>query len=192
MLAYKGFNSRLQATMGKGTMQFQPGGTYEESECKCAKNGFHCAENPLCALSYYSAMDTRFFVVEAAGDINQDGTGSRISCTKITLIREITRIQLAVMACKYIERYPEREMESGHAVKNRGQCYTAGDFIIVRGKAPRAAGVEGSYLFLMQEAADSEEITGVYPILIDGKDYKKDTWYGIRGGKVCAKKRCGA
>lgn len=192
MFAVKGFNSRLQATMGKGTFQFKPGRTYEEAACKCAKTGFHCAENPICALSYYSAMDARFFIVEAAGDINQDGAGSRISCTKITLIREITRIQLAVMACSYMEKYPEREMEdSCYAVKDKGRCHMAEDFIIVRGKDPQAAGVEGSYLFLVQEASGSEEVVGIYPIKIDGKEYQKDTWYGIRGGAVCAKKHSG-
>ena len=191
MYAVKGFNSRLQATLGEGTVQFEPGVTYEESTCKCARNGYHCAENPLCALVYYSGMDSRYFFVEAAGDINQDGEGSRISCTRITLLKEITRIQLAVMACQYIEKYPERELESSYAVKDRGTCRIAGDFIIVRGKDPRAAGVEGSYLFLMQEAEDSQEITGIYPIQIDGKEYRKDIWYGIRGGAVCEKKRCG-
>lgn len=191
MLAYKGFNSKLQATMGKGTYQFEPGHTYEESKCKCATNGFHCAENPLCALSYYSVMNARFFIVEAAGDINQDGKGSRISCTKITLIREITRIQIATMACNYIAKYPERDMESSYAVRDKGTCLRAEDFIIVRGKQPVAAGVEGSYLFLLQEKPGSKEIEGIYPVKIDGKEYRKDTWYGIRGGAVCEKKRCG-
>ena len=64
MLAYKGFNSKLQATMGSGVFQFEPGQTYEESECKCAHNGFHCAENPLCALGYYRDMSSRFFIVD--------------------------------------------------------------------------------------------------------------------------------
>lgn len=189
MRAYKAFNSKLQATMGKGIFQFEPGGTYEESECKCAHNGFHCAENPLCALSYYSSMDSRFFIVEAAGDINQDGCGSRISCTRITLIRELTRIQLAVMACNYIARYPGRDMESSYAVKDQGKCRRAGDFIIVRGKHPEAAGVEGAWLFLVQEARDSEKIAGIYPIQIDGQQYQEDIWYGVRRGKICEKKR---
>lgn len=65
MIAYKGFNSKLQATMGSGTFQFEPGETYDEPECKCARNGFHCAENSLDVLDYYRAMDDRFFIVEA-------------------------------------------------------------------------------------------------------------------------------
>lgn len=188
MRAYKAFNAQLQATMGKGTFQFAPGKTYEEAECKCARNGFHCAENPLCTLTYYSNMDARFFMVEADGDINQDGTGSRISCTRITLLKELTRPQLAAHACLYIQRYPARDTESGYVKEDKGKCTQKGDFLIVRGKSPMAAGVKGSYLFLVQEYKKSKEIKGIYPVYIDGEEYRSDTWYAVKGGKVCAKK----
>lgn len=189
MLAYKAFNSDLQARLGSGQFQFEPGKIYEEKECKCAHNGFHCAENPLCVLTYYHGMDDRFFIVEAAGDINQDGYGSRISCTRLTLKKEITRLQLATLGCEYMRRYPEREPESDYVMPDRGRCRTRSDFIIVRGKHPRAAGVKGSVLFLVQEKRDSKEIAGIYPIEIDGEEYKEHVWYGLRGGKVCEKKR---
>ena len=85
MRAIKAFNRNLQATLGSGVMTMEAGKTYREKEAKCAHNGFHCAENPLCALGYYNNMDSRFFIVEAGGDINQDGNGTRISCTELTL-----------------------------------------------------------------------------------------------------------
>lgn len=192
MLAVKAFNSKLQATMGKGIVQFEPGGTYEEPECNCAKNGYHCAEDPLDTLNYYSNMDTRFFIVKAEGEIHQDGCGSRISCTKLTLVKEINRIQLAAMACLYMEKYPDRKTSNRYVEKESGKCQSKGDFIIVRGKHPKAAGVEGSTVFLVQEAKDSTKIIGIYPIEIDGKKYRKDVWYGLRGGRICAKKRCEA
>ena len=188
MMAYKAFNGALQATLGKGVFQFEAGKTYEEDECKCAKNGFHCAENPLCALSYYSSMDTRFFVVKAEGDINQDGTGSRISCTRLTLVREIDRIKLAAHACMYIQRYPDRDEESNYVRHKKGSCVRAGDFVIVRGKSPQAAGVKGSWLFLLKEEKGSKKIEGVYPVYIDGEEYRENRWYGIKGGTVCEKK----
>ena len=101
MRAIKAFNQNLQAVLGSGMMTMEAGKTYREKEANCARNGFHCAENPLCALGYYSGMNSRFFIVEAGGDINQDGNGTRISCTELTLIKEITRIQLAALACEY-------------------------------------------------------------------------------------------
>ena len=52
MIAYKGFHPGLiclgyQYVMGLNTT----------SEANCAHNGFHCAENPLDCLSYYSDME---------------------------------------------------------------------------------------------------------------------------------------
>lgn len=185
ILAYKAFNSKLQATMGRGTFQFEPGKTYEEPECKCAHNGFHCAENPLCVLTYYSDTSSRYFIVDAAGDINQDAHGSRISCTKITLVKEINRIELATHACLYIQRYPKRKMESGYAVMDSGECRDG--FIIVRGKNPKAKGQKGTYLFLMQEQEDTEDIAGIYPVYIDGKEYHAGKLYGIEEGEICEK-----
>ncbi len=188
MIAYKGFNSKLQATMGKGTFQFEPGGTYEEKECKCASNGFHCAENPLDVLDYYRSMDARFFIVEAAGDINQDGCGSRISCTKLTLTKEIDRIGLALRGCLYIEYHPDRETYGRYVKKEHGECSAKNDFIIVRGKHPAAAGVEGSWLFLVQEKRSTNQISGIYTIQIDGKEYKEGRWYRVLRGKICEKR----
>ncbi len=188
MLAYKAFSSDLSARMGSGHFQFEPGKTYEEQECKCARNGFHCTENPLGVLDYYNSMDDRYFIVEAAGDINQDGTGSRISCTRLTLKKEITRLQLAALACEYMRRYPEREPENGYVTRDKGRCSTRSDFVIVRGKHPKAAGVEGSWIFLVQEKKGTKEIAGIYPIEIDGEEYKASAWYGLRGGTVCEKR----
>ena len=188
MMAFKAFNKNLQATLGKGTYQFKAGKTYEEKECKCAHNGFHCAEDPLCALGYYDSMDTRFFVVNADGDINQDGVNSRISCTKLTLVKEISRIELAAYACRYMEKYPEREIKSSRLHEEKGKCMVQGDFIIVRGKNPRAAGVEGSYFFLVKEKKGSHEIQTVYPAYVDGRDIKEGIYYGLRGDELCEKK----
>lgn len=188
MLAFKGFNKDLQATLGKGTYQFKPNKTYTETECKCASTGFHCAENPLCALSYYSGLESRYFIVKAEGDINQDGNGSRISCTKITLLKEISRIELAAYGCKYMAKYPERETESKFVMKNSGKCNVVNDFVIVRGKSPKAAGVKGSYFFLVQEEKGSKEIKIIYPVYVDGEEIRENTFYGLRGDNLCVRK----
>lgn len=188
MIAFKGFNKDLQATLGKGRFQFEPGKTYEETECKCASNGFHCAEDPLCALGYYGGMEDRYFVVRAEGDINQDGVNSRISCTKLTLVREINRIELAACACDYMVKYPERKIESRYLKKEKGKSALEDDFLIVRGKNPMAAGVKGSYFFLVKEEKQSTEIQAIYPVYVDGEEIKADTYYGLRGDKLCEKK----
>ena len=93
-----------------------------------------------------------------------------------------------MLGCEYMRKYPEREPENGYVTQDKGRCSTRSDFVIVRGKHPRAAGVEGSYLFLVQEKKASKEIVGIYAIEIDGEEYKEETWYGLRGGAVCEKR----
>lgn len=188
MRAIKAFNANLCATLGKGTFSMEPGKTYEETEAKCAHNGFHCAENPLCALGYYNSMDSRFFIVEAGGDINQDGYGTRISCTKLTLLKEISRIQLAVLACQYIQQYPDREEKETHLERDSGSVNTKGDFVIVRGKNPEGKGVKGSYIFLMKEKKNSREIAQIQAAYVDGVVIKAGKYYVLRGYTICEKK----
>ena len=141
MIAYKAFNKDLQATMGKGIYQFEIGRTYEEAACKCAQNGFHCAENPLCTLTYYYREDTRFCIVDAGGDIDQDGTGSRISCTKMRIVKEIILNEVGMYGVLYMVKYPNRETESNYVVRDKGNCSKG--FLIVRGSNPVAAGATG-------------------------------------------------
>lgn len=188
MIAYKGFTKDLTARLGKGTYHFEAGKTYEEDECKCGHNGFHCAENPLCAYEYYSGDNDRYFIVKAEGDINQDGAGSRISCTRLTLMKEITLLQLAAEACKHMMKYPEREEKSKLLKENRGYCSKESGVIIVRGKNPLGSGVKGSYVFLLQEERGSRNIKCIYPFYVDGDEIKANKVYGLRGDKLCEKK----
>ena len=65
MFAYKGFEKGL---ICRG-YQFVVGLNCTE-RANCAQNGFHCAEDPLDCLSYYSNMDTsEYYIVNAGGDI---------------------------------------------------------------------------------------------------------------------------
>lgn len=190
MIAFKGFNQKMQCTMGNGTFQYEVGKTYQEKVCKCTANGFHCCENPLDVLGYYSGKGSRFAVVEAGGDINQDAYGTKIACTEITVIKEITRLELGAYACGYIQKYPERQISSQYLFENRGRCGNAWDFVIVRGKDPSAAAVNGGCFFLLVEEPDSPEIKDVYVCSANGADAKPDTYYKVREGRICEEKNC--
>lgn len=52
MYAYKGFEPDLSCRGYRFVM-----GKNVTPEANCASNGFHCAENPLDCLTYYSDMD---------------------------------------------------------------------------------------------------------------------------------------
>ena len=187
MRAYKGFRENLTCTMGNGTFQYEIGKTYTEEECNCTKNGFHCCENPLDVLNWYDGNKDRFCIVKAEGEINQDNVGTKIACTRITLVKEITRLELAVCACEYIRRYPDREIKSKYLFSGTGECMKKNNFVIVRGKNPKAKAVKGGYFFLVVEEKKSTEIKGIY-IGCAGVYEKPDTYYRIKGGKPCEEK----
>ena len=188
MIAFKGFHKDMSCTMGKGIFKYEVGKTYTEKECKCTTNGFHCCENPLDVLSYYGGQEDRFCIVKAEGDIDQDAVGTKIACTKMTIVKEITRLELAVHACEYIRKYPEREISSLYLKKDEGTCREKGNFVIVRGKNPKAKGVKGSYFFMAVEEKESQKIKGIYIGCADDGYDKPDTYYRIKGGNLCEEK----
>ena len=60
-------------------------------KANCRQNGFHCAEDPLDCLSYYSDIHRAVFcLVDAGGDIDEDDCDSKISCTELTILKELT------------------------------------------------------------------------------------------------------
>ena len=57
-------------------------GINKTDQANCRKNGFHCAENPMDCLDYYSDWkNSVYYEVDAAGDIDEDEIDSKISCT---------------------------------------------------------------------------------------------------------------
>lgn len=185
MKAYKGFRNNLTCTMGKGTYQFIVNKWHKEKKAQCCSTGFHCTDNPLDVLNYYSNEDDRYFIVEAAGDIHEDDVNSRIACTEIRLVKEISRTQLIIAGLIFMKEHPKRKCSS---IVRNDKGTANGDYVIVRGKNPKAAGKEGSILYLAKEGKDgSIEELGVYEV--DGKEIKADKYYNVRGERVYEKKR---
>lgn len=92
------------------------------------------------------------------------------------------------MACEYIQKYPDREEKETHLERNVGYVNRKDDFIIVRGKNPKAKGVKGSYIFLLKEKKGSREIEQIQAAYIDDIEIKADQYYGLRGDAICKKK----
>ena len=85
MIAYKGFDSKMQCTQGYGKFKYKVGQTYSESysdseNIKTRNKGFHAVIEPLKVLDWYR---DKFAKVELSDDINDDKDG--IVCgSKIT------------------------------------------------------------------------------------------------------------
>lgn len=179
MIAYKGFNKDLACTLGNGTFQYEIGKTYEENEAKCANTGFHCVEEPIEVLSWYGGKDSRYCIVQASGDVNEDGN-DRISCTEMTILKEINLQQLGALECKWISEHPERE-NSLKVKKDVGIAEKNG-IVIVRGKNPKAAGELGSTIYLVKGSKKAIEAIGIYEI--DGVEYLPDVYYRADGRRA--------
>ncbi len=188
MLAYKGFNERLQATLGTGIYQFTPGGTYETKQCKTGRDGFHCCEYILNCTGYYGINGhNRFFVVEAEGDINEDDI-HRISCTKITIKKELDQKGIAVHALRYMILHPTMEWEKEgmnlRAAAGQAEILKKSGIAIARGEQPMAKAAAGSVIGLLREK-DPGLYTDAIVDIVGGHIFKKpDTWYTVENGKV--------
>lgn len=158
MIAYKGFSGSLTSTMGNGKKEkcsFEPGKTYHEKESKTARSGYHCCENPFECLGYYGLDGSnRFFKVEASGDIDEDGA-ERISCTEITLLKELSVFEFALEGMRYIILHPDRkkwQQSHGNVLVREDYAEISMQGIaIARGRNPVVRGPAGSVLGLIVE-----------------------------------------
>lgn len=185
MIAYKGFNKDLACTKGRGTYQYEVGKTYREDMAKTARAGFHCVEEPIRVLDWYSGDDARYCKVIASGDINEDGK-ERIACTEMTILQEITLAQLGALECVWIMDHPQWKC-SDRVKRDSGSAEENG-IVIVRGKNPKARGKKGSVIFLLKEAKNGKICEfGAYEI--NGNSHMPDVYYRANGRKArCEKK----
>lgn len=172
MIAYKGFRPGLicrgyQFVMGLNTTE----------KANCRENGFHCAENPLDCLSYYSSLEhSEYYIVNAGGDIDEDEYDSKIACTELTVIKRLTKEELFLHGLAYMVDHPRR-VWSSHVAANRAMANCG--YAVVRGKDPVATGRLGDILAFAKEAPDSESIVQVAVGQIDGVTLLPDVWYGV-------------
>lgn len=186
MIAYKGFNKDLACTMGKGVFQYEVGKTYNEDYAQCASTGFHCVEEPIEVLSWYSQETSRYCIIDAGGDVHEDGS-DKISCTKITILREVTLQQLGALECKWIQEHPDRKC-SRHVIRDEGTASQNG-IVVVRGKNPKAAGKIGATIFLLKEKKGDKSIEEAGAYEIDGVNFLPDVHYRVDGRRCrCGKK----
>lgn len=182
MRAYKGFTKDLTATMGRGVYQFEMGRVAVTEKSKTASSGFHCCENPFECLGYYPlGSDNRFFLVEAAGDINEDEY-ERIACTELMLVKELTLKELAGHGMMYMIKHPMRtgwKQARTHLTVTDTDSYAENteDIVIVRSAYPKVKGVKGSILGLIVESVPGV-ITGAKLFNVD-ENVKVNTWYTL-------------
>ena len=187
MRAFKAFNADMTCTMGRGKYQYAENMTFTEPKAQAHETGFHCAEYILDCLNYYrESRDIVICPVEALGDIDEDGSDTKISCTILKVGRKLTWEEIVLEAIRYLIKHPKfRDPQI-----NREKGESQGAYCIVRGKSPRAAGAEGTILGMIQENPRGK-VQSIAIYKVDGKDIKPGRYYDIDGKEVKDAKKGG-
>lgn len=171
MIAYKGFALGLICRKYQFVM-----GLNKTEKANCRQNGFHCAENPLDCLSYYPNMDNaEYYIVNAGGDIDEDGDDTKISCTELTILKRLTKEDFFLHSLAFMADHPLREW-SHHVSKDRAE--TSSGYSVVRGIDPVAKGKKGDILAFAKEDPVNRRIVQIALAQIDGEKILPDIWYG--------------
>lgn len=177
MIAYKAFQKNLSC------LGFQ----YKEAEwnytekAACRKTGFHCAENSLDCLIYYSNPDlAQYCVVEVAGERQEEGDDSKIACTQLRIVRRLTLLELLIEGVAYMLQYPHRRLSK---IIQTEKGSPMGGFTVVRGKHPIGKGRKDTILLLIREDIKGN-IVNFSVIIIDGKEYVPNVYYDFDGRKA--------
>lgn len=182
MIAYKAFNRDMTARLGKGRFQFEPGQIYEEQKANNAKEGFHCAENPLDCFNYYGIQPgDRYFKVEIFGDIDECDRDTAIAGTKIKLLEEISLKGMVEAFIEYMMNYPDRDFIKQYwkCVVKREKAEVKGTGIAIAiGKSPVVKAGKGSVIAAVVED-ENGVISGAWVAEVDGTDIEADKWYMI-------------
>lgn len=171
MIAYKAFEPGLICRSYQFVM-----GLNQTERADCRANGFHCAENPLDCLSYYPDISkSEFCLVKTGGDIDEDGNDTKIACTELTIIRNLTLEEFFLHALAFMVYRPNREWSS-HVKKDRTQANCG--YAVVRGIDPVARGGLGDILAFAKEDVTGTTISQITLARVDGTKILPDIWYG--------------
>lgn len=185
MKAYKGFTKELTSVLGDGKKEnctFEIGVTKKVERSKTMNSGFHCCENPFDCLKHYAyGNGNRFFIVEAAGDIDE-AEDEKIACTEITLLKELELEDFAGSGMLYMMRHPDRRdweknfsnVKVGSEEVELGQLGKIG---IARGVNPRVKAPAGAAVGLIKETDGEMQYVGLY--VVSESDGNK--WHSLNG-----------
>lgn len=183
MIVFKATNHDMTCHMGQGIFQYKLGVPAVAENSKCGGTGLHACEYVLDCTSYYNLSGrNRFFLAEAEGDIAEDGVNTRIACTKLTLVKELTHREIAGQALLFMVGHPCRDgWEAKRAMlevkRNSASVNVCDGIAIARGENPMVKGVIGSHLGLIRENDDGTIAEA--KLFTIGEKYKPDTWYTI-------------
>lgn len=121
-------------------------------------------------------------MVAADGDIDEDACDSKIACTRLRLLKKMTKEEYIYVALVYMVQHPTRNWNAN--VKRERAVADRNQMAVSRGKNPTAKGGLGAVLGLVREAPDGCGITEIAVCVVDGKRYLPDVYYDVNGNEV--------
>ena len=117
-------------------MQYEVGKEYTaDGNVACCQNGLHACEAPLDVFSYYTPASSRYFEIEASGDIDHDGDDTKLAARTLKIKAEIGIPGIVKAQIEYVKkkigfdeaiRRANAEKEK-HATGNRGAASATGN-----------------------------------------------------------------
>lgn len=188
MMVFKATNKDMTCTLGAGAFSYQIGVPAKAPGSACGRTGLHACEYVLDCAGYYGLGNgTRFFLAEAEGDIAEDGRDTRIACTRLTLLKELSHREVAGYAMLYMVNHPKRDgWEKREAMvevtPDRARAKKPDGIAIARGREPMVRGVEGSHLGLILE--EGGKITYARLFTVGQAGIRPDTWYTLERDRI--------
>ena len=112
----------------------------------------------------------------AGGDVDEDEYDSKVSCTELTILKQLSRKDFFMFALAYMCDHP---LEKWNKRVNKEHGIAENGFAVVRGIDPRAKGKRGDILALAKESPDGSKILQIGLATVDGKSILANTWYGV-------------
>lgn len=180
MVIYKAFKQGLKCREYQFVL-----GMNETDKANCVQNGFHGAENPIdCFRHYPPSVDgtDEYYMCEALGDIDEDNVDSKVSCTKLNIIRKLSMYDMATCALLFVKKNPGREIREYHnkvvsVGRDKEECISKGIAIAV-GYQPQAKGGIWSTLGFVRTDVEGH-VKEVRVALIDGVNVLPNRYYTL-------------
>ena len=193
--SYKGFNKDMTCK----NKQYEVGKDYEEDKAVACECGMHACEYPLDCFKYYPPSKSVYCEVEQSGDISRHDD-SKIASTKMRIGAQLNIAGIVNAAIKYTKEKVEKTcIESKSATAGDSGAATAGDYgaatsrgksstgenglSVARGNGVKAKGGIGSILVIAEEE-NSCKISNWKAVVVDGVNFKADTWYTLKDGEL--------
>ena len=207
MKAYKGFTKDMKCR----DFQYEVGKTYEEPEAELCRKGFHACEAPIDCLRYYDPAHSVYHEVELdATEEREEGDTKRVG-KKIKIGAQLDIPHLCKVQFEYVKSHCTNENNAdpgkpatagyrGAATAGNYGAATAGNYgaatsrgrsavgengiACARGNHVRVKGGMGAVLVIAEENESDYDIAHWNAFVIDGKQYKADTWYTFKDGEL--------